>query len=186
MTFFVEVQVVGRGELAVLADGALCPADAGGVHDRAQRAELGGGVDGGLNLAGVGDVDGNELAADLSGDLLAVLSLQIRDDDLGALLGEATGRRCTDAGGTAGDDCTCSLDIHTGEDTRVCDDRHARVGYLQVTFGSGSYFTVRVCREMTLPVLASVMMRVFDVVNPRLPFDGIQSSPLAGPASADR
>ena len=29
----------------------------------------------------------------------------------------------------------------------MCDDRHARVGYLQVTFGSGSYFTVRVPRD---------------------------------------
>ena len=46
----VGVEVVRRGELAVLADGALRPADAGGVHQGAQRAEIDGRVDRVLDL----------------------------------------------------------------------------------------------------------------------------------------
>src|SRR5699024_4213856 len=102
------VQGVRGVELAVAADGALRPADAGRVDQGLERAELERLVDGGLDLRGAGDVDGDEGAADLAGELLAVLGPQVRDDDRGAARGQAAGRGRTDARRTAGDDCTCS------------------------------------------------------------------------------
>ena len=63
MTLRERAEVVRRLDLAVAADGALRPADAGGVDHRAQRRDLGGGVDRGGDLLGVGDVDLGEDAA---------------------------------------------------------------------------------------------------------------------------
>ena len=88
---------MGGVELAVAADGALGRADAGGVDQDPEVAELGGLVDRGLDLRGVGDVDLREGAADLVGERPAALLLEVRDDDLRALLGELAGDGCTDA-----------------------------------------------------------------------------------------
>lgn len=49
--------------------------------------------------------------------------------------------------------------------------------YWQTTFGSGSYFTVRVRLLISAPVFASVITRVSRVVNPFEPLLGMQSSP---------
>ena len=80
--------------------------------------ELGGLHDRGLDLRGVGDVDLREDAADLVGEGLAALLLEVRDDDLRALRGELTDDGGTDAGGAAGDECTGSCDVH-GADART-------------------------------------------------------------------
>ena len=53
--------------------------------------------DRGLDLRGVGDVDLREGAADLVGEGLAALLLEVRDDDLRALRGELADDGCTDA-----------------------------------------------------------------------------------------
>ena len=103
---------MGRVVLAVPADRALRPADAGGVDEDPQRPELGGPVDRGGDLGGVGDVDGDELAADLGGQRLALVGLQVGDDHPGAPLGEAAGDGRADARGAAGDDRCCSGDVH--------------------------------------------------------------------------
>ena len=94
ITLLERVEVVGRLDLAVAADRALGPADAGRVDHRAQRRDLGGGVDGGGDLVGVGDVDRGEDAADLGGERLALVGLQVGDDDDGTL---AASRRATAA-----------------------------------------------------------------------------------------
>ena len=57
-------------------------------------------------------------AADLVGEGLAALLLEVRDDDLRALLGELADDGCTDPGGAAGDECTGSCDVH-GADART-------------------------------------------------------------------
>ena len=105
-------EVVRRVELAVAADGALRPADAGGVDDRAQRRDLGGRVDGGLDLVGVGHVDLGEDAADLLGEGFALVGLQVGDHDDRALGGELAGGRGADARRASRDDGTGSVDVH--------------------------------------------------------------------------
>src|SRR4029079_16328213 len=60
----VQVEVVRRVVRAVAADGARRRADAGGVHRDPQLTQLGGAVDGGPDLVGVGDVYVGEHAAD--------------------------------------------------------------------------------------------------------------------------
>ena len=79
---------MGRGELAVLPT-VRCAQPMPAEFTTAQRAEL----VAALTAASIWLVSVTSTAtnfADLSGDLLAVLSLQIRDDDLGAPFGEAT------------------------------------------------------------------------------------------------
>ena len=90
--------------VAVAADGALGPADAGGVDDGAERRDLGGGLDRGADLLGVGDVDLGEDALDLLGERLALVGLQVGDHDGGTAGGELTGDGGADARCAAGDD----------------------------------------------------------------------------------
>ena len=99
-------------EVAVAADRSLGPADARGVDQHAHRSELLGLRDGGLDLLGLGHVDGCEDAADLVSGRLPLVGVQVGDDDLRALGCELTGYGCPDAGGAAGDDCTGSVDVH--------------------------------------------------------------------------
>ena len=89
---------------AVAADGARGRADAGGVDQHPQRRELGGGVDGGRDLRGVGDVDVGEHAAHLVGERLALLVLHVGDHDRRAGGGELAGDGGADARRGAGDD----------------------------------------------------------------------------------
>ena len=84
MTCLKRVEVGGRLVGAVLADRALGPADAGRVDEHAHRAHRLGHLDGVDDVVGVRDVDLGERAADLVGELLALVLLQVGDDDLGA------------------------------------------------------------------------------------------------------
>ena len=99
-----RAEVVRRGELAVAADGALRPADAGGVDARAQRSDLRGGLDGGGDLLGVGHVDPGEDALDLVGEGLALLGVDVGDHDDRAAGGEGAGDGGADAARASGDD----------------------------------------------------------------------------------
>ena len=112
ITFENAPRSCGGVELAVPADGALRPADAGGVHQDPQRAELDGLRDRRLDLLGVGDVDRDERAADLLGERLALVGLEVGDDDLRARGGELAGDGGADARGGAGDDGRGSGDVH--------------------------------------------------------------------------
>jgi hypothetical protein len=87
--------VRGR-ELAVLTDGPLGPADAGGVDQCSQRAEVRCGLDRVDDLVGLGDVDGDEYAADFVGEGFSLVGLKIGYDDPGSLCGLLTGSRCAD------------------------------------------------------------------------------------------
>ena len=78
---------------AVPADQLRRDADPGAAHRDAQAtsAEADGGVDRALHGLRVGDVRRLGDAADLAGNELGALRVQIRDRDLGALGGEAPG-----------------------------------------------------------------------------------------------
>jgi hypothetical protein len=100
---------------AALADRPLGPADARAVHRDAQLArQLGGGVDGGLDLVGLRHVGLDELdaGAQLGGQRVALLGVDVGDGDLGALGVQAPRGRLTQPGGAADDQCSCSLDVH--------------------------------------------------------------------------
>ena len=79
MTLREGLEVGGGLEGAVAADRALGPADAGRVDQQPQRAELLGLLDGGHDLLGAGDVDRREDAADLRGELLALVGVEVGD-----------------------------------------------------------------------------------------------------------
>src|SRR5680860_314877 len=111
-------EVRGGAELAVATDRALRPADAGRVDQNAHGPELLGLPDGSLDLFGLRDVDRREAAADLVREGLALLGIEVRDEDFLALRRKLTGDGCSDAGSAAGDDCTGSVDVH-GRDTRT-------------------------------------------------------------------
>ena len=106
---------MGGGEFPVLADGALGPSHAGGVDQRAKRTEIHRGVDRIDDLLGVGDVDLDEHAADLTRELLAAFDLHVGDDDLGAEIGQLTRGGGTDARCPTSDDCTSSIEFHVAE-----------------------------------------------------------------------
>jgi hypothetical protein len=106
---------VRRLDLPVAADGPLRPADARGVDHRAERGDLGGGVDGGRDLVGVGHVDEGEDALDLLGERLALVGLEVGDHDGRAPGGELAGDRGTDARRRAGDDGGAVADVHGPE-----------------------------------------------------------------------
>ena len=74
-----------------------------------------GGLDRGLDLLGVGHVDPGEDAADLGGEGLTLVGLQVGDHDDRALGGELTGDGGADARRAAGDDGRCSRDVHAGQ-----------------------------------------------------------------------
>ena len=97
MTLVKALEVVGRLDGPVAADGALGPADAGGVDDRADRRDVGGGLDRGADLLGVGHVDLGEHALDLLGERLALVGLQVGHHDGGAAGGELAGDGGADA-----------------------------------------------------------------------------------------
>ena len=67
------------------------------VDQRAQRAEVRGGLDRVDDLVGLGDVDGDEDAADLLGECFALVGLEVGYDDPGTLGGQLTGSRRTDS-----------------------------------------------------------------------------------------
>src|SRR3546814_3996403 len=104
--------VKGGVELACATDRPLCPADACRVDHGAQGGQLDGLVHRVLVLLVVGYIDADEDPADLLGQRLALLGVQVGDDDLGALGRQLAGGGGTDSGGAAGDDCTCSCDVH--------------------------------------------------------------------------
>src|SRR5690606_28831526 len=109
-----DAEVVGRAVLAVLADGAGGPAEPGRRHQRPQRPHLPGGLDGGDDLVGVGDVGGCEDAADLLRERLALLllALEVGADDLGAPAGERLDGGGAQPGRTAGDDGRAPVEVH--------------------------------------------------------------------------
>ena len=51
-----------------------------------------------------------------SASSLALVLLQVGDDDLGAALGEQPGDRRADPRRSAGDDCACTTDVHARDD----------------------------------------------------------------------
>ena len=75
-------------------------------------------VDGRPDLGGVGDVDGDELAADLARDRLALLGVEVGHHDLRAERGQLAGAGRADARRASGDDGRCSLEVH-GLDPRA-------------------------------------------------------------------
>ena len=84
---------------AVAAHRAGGGADARGVHQDAQVAELAGAVDGGGDLGGVGDVDVGEGAAELVGQRLTLVVLHVGDEHLRPGRRELPGDRGADARG---------------------------------------------------------------------------------------
>jgi hypothetical protein len=75
---------VGGGVVTPATHGALRPADAGRVHQDAERAHALGHLDRVDDVVGAGDIDLAERAADLVGEGTALLLLQVGDHDLGA------------------------------------------------------------------------------------------------------
>ncbi len=106
------VEIGGRLERAVLADRALRPADAGGVDEHTERAHRLRHLDGIDDVVGAGDVDLAERAADLVGEFVALVLLQVGDDDLGPTGRQHAGGRRSDTGGSTRDDCACTRNIH--------------------------------------------------------------------------
>ena len=103
----------------VTPDRARRPTDAGGVHHGPQRAELLGRLDRGDDLLGVGDVGRREHAAGLLGQgvALLLLTIEVQDDDLGALLGQGTHGCLTQARSSTGHDCGCTTQFQHGGDS---------------------------------------------------------------------
>ena len=98
---------------AVLAEGALADAAAGGVHRDVQAAQRGHRVgERGLGLVVVQDVDLVERAVELFGHLGAGRVRQVEDGDVGALLAEQLGRGLGHARRPADDDGLLALDLH--------------------------------------------------------------------------
>jgi len=111
----VEIEVVGRAVLAVLADGARRPPDAGTVDQGPQGPKGLGRLDSGDDLLGVGHVGVGEGAAELLGQHLAAIGLKVGDHDLHSPLGEQARRRLTEAGCTTGDDGRSPIEFHGAE-----------------------------------------------------------------------
>ena len=107
-----RVEVGRRVVGAALADGALRPADAGRVHQNPQWPHALGHLDGIDDVIGVGDVDLAERTADLAGELVALVFLQVGDDHLRTPGGEEAGRGGPDPRRPTGHDCACSIDVH--------------------------------------------------------------------------
>ena len=84
----VGVEVVGRGVVAVPADGPGGPTDAGAVDQRLERRHLDGRVDRGDDLLGLGDVGLDEQAAELLGQGFTLVRLEVGHDDADAALGQ--------------------------------------------------------------------------------------------------
>ena len=82
------IEVGGRVVGAVLADGALCPTDAGRVDQHANRPHALGHLHRVDDVVGVGDVDLAVRAADLVGQRRPLLLLQVGHDDLGTPRGQ--------------------------------------------------------------------------------------------------
>jgi hypothetical protein len=98
---------------------ALGPADPGAADRDPQSAvSLGGVVDSGLDGLGVGHVGGDEVGADLAGQLLAALRVEVGDRHLGADLGQRPRRRRAQPRGSAGHQCSRSSRLHVGHPIR--------------------------------------------------------------------
>ncbi len=86
---------------------------AGAVHADAQRGVgLGGGRDGGLDLVLLAHVTGREGGAQLVGQRLALLGVDVGDRHRGALRVQAPRGRLAQPGGAADDQCSTALDFH--------------------------------------------------------------------------
>ena len=103
---------MGRGVLAVFANGAGGPAKTCRVHDALERSLCVGGVDGGDDLVGVGDVALDEGATNFFGEGFAGLCLQVGNDDVGATSGEEAGGGLTETRCSTGDDCRRVTEFH--------------------------------------------------------------------------
>src|SRR6185312_7786128 len=88
------------------------PAQARAVDEDPQRTQLRGGLDRGAHLLLVGDVGLDVHPADLAGDLLALVVLQVEHDDLAAALGEQPRRRLAQARRASGHDGRRTRDVH--------------------------------------------------------------------------
>ncbi len=107
-----RIEIGSRVVRAVLADRPLRPADSGRVHEDAHRTHALchlGRVD---DVVGVGDVDLAIRPTDLVGEGLALLLLEVRDQDLGAPRGEHACCRRPDSRCSTCDDCACAVDVH--------------------------------------------------------------------------
>jgi hypothetical protein len=102
--FLVDVEVVGRGVLAVLADGSRGPSDTRAVDRAPQGGHRPSGFDSGDHLVGVGDVAVDVGSADLLGDARTRLIVKVRHDYFDQMLGEHAGRGFSEPRCAAGDD----------------------------------------------------------------------------------
>ena len=113
-----------RGRLALLVERALAAAPAVRDHRDAQRAELGGRVDGLLNAVGVGHVGPHEQGAvtELVRHRLALGLVEITDDDPCAGRVQPPGGRGAESAAAAGDERHCSGDVHRApfDSRRTC------------------------------------------------------------------
>jgi hypothetical protein len=98
--------------VAVLLDDAGEAADARAVHERAERAGRLGRGDRGAQRVGVGDVGGDELPAEVRGDLLALRRREVGDDHPPARGGDRLRGGQPEAGRATGDEGRDALEIH--------------------------------------------------------------------------
>ena len=124
----VLVEVVSRGVVPVAADGAGRPPDAGAVHQGLQRCHLDRRFDGGDDVLGVGHVGRREDAADLLGQLGALVLLQVGHDDADAPFRQGPGGRRPQSRSPAGDDRRRAVQIHQFFDSFMRPTPGCRIG----------------------------------------------------------
>ena len=109
-----DVEVVGRLVLAVLADGAGGPADAGAVTSARSGPISLAASTAAMTWSVFGDVGRDEQPADLLGERLALvgLAVEVGDHDLGAAAREGLGGGGAEARGAAGDDGRDPVEVH--------------------------------------------------------------------------
>ena len=97
---------------AFFADGLDAESDTGAVDQTDQLAAANRGGHHRLAVGLLGDVAADEAAADFLGHFLALVGLEIGDDDLATVLGEHPRRAFAEAGSASGDDENLASDFH--------------------------------------------------------------------------
>ena len=152
ITFGERAEVVGGVELAVPADGALGPADAGRVDQVRSGPSSAAALRTAALICSVSVTSTETNAPPIScGERLALVGLQVGDHDVRARGGELAGDGGADARGGAGDDGRGSGDVHapdpSGQRVRamvVPPGRRRRPGRSAATRSSAVQVTVSV------------------------------------------